>query len=256
LFQNGDNPPELRLSRLPTVLEKSTVIASRPSALLIAATACAALASSYAHAQWWGRAPADFEECADKAEKAATREEKATALTGCNAKFAGRRKPGGGYTYFDFMQNRSFDIAGPNPTLQEQKHIDEQYTAYLDSQRRSDIAAAFSAKQQQLQQAAYESANEKQQHLQQAAYENANEKQQQLQQPAHDNPNAKAPAPRRSTPRPQAASPDARPRVRANTNANNCAEHSFSCDWPRLSEGIKDLKKALFGSPPGNAKGS
>jgi hypothetical protein len=227
-------------------------MASRPSALLIAATACAALASSHAGAQWWGRAPADFEECADKAEKAATREEKATALTACNAKFAGRRKPGGGYTYFDFMQNRSFDIAGPNPTPQEQKHIDEQYTAYLDGQRRSDIAAAFSAKQQQLQQAAYDSANEKQQ--QQATYQNANEKQQQLQQPAYDSPNAKAPAPRRSTPRPQAASPDARPRVRANTN--NCAQHSFSCDWPRLSEGIKDLKKALFGSSPGNAKGS
>jgi hypothetical protein len=239
LFQNGDNPPELRPSRLPTILEKSTVIASRPSALLIAATACAALASSHAHAQWWDRAPADFEECADKAEKAATREEKATALTACNAKFAGRRKPSGGYTYFDFMQNRSFDIAGPNPTPQEQKHIDEQYTAYLDGQRRSDIAAAFSAKQQQLQQAAYDSANEKQQQLQQVAYENANEK---------------APAPRRSAPRPQAAFPDARPRVRANTN--NCTQHSFSCDWPRLSEGIKDLKKALFGTSPSNAKRS
>jgi hypothetical protein len=236
-------------------LEKSSVIASRLSALLIAATACAALAPSHLHAQWWGRAPADFEECADKAEKATTREEKATALTGCNAKFAGRRKPGGGYTYFDFMQNRSFDIAGPNPTPQEQKHIDEQYTAYLDGQKRSDIAAAFSAKQQQLQQAAYDSANEKQQQqLKQAAYDSANEKQQRLKQTAYDNANEKAPAARRSTPRPQAASPDARPRGRANTN--NCAEHSFSCDWPRLSEGIKDLKKALFGSSPSNAKRS
>jgi hypothetical protein len=218
-------------------LEKSSVIASRVSALLFAATACAALAPSHAHAQWWGHAPADFEECADKAEKAATREEKATALTQCNAKFAGRRKPGGGYTYFDFMQNRSFDIAGPNPTPQEQKHIDEQYTAYLDGQRRSDIAAAFSAKQQQLQQAAYESANEKQQRLQPAAYESAKEK----------NPAATA-----RVPRPQTASPDAHPRVQA----NDCAQHSFSCDWPRLSEGLKDLKKALFGSSPGKPKRS
>src|SRR2546428_41375 len=80
-----------------------------------------------AHAQWWStRAPVDFEECADLAEKAATREARTSEIAACNAKFAGRRKSGGGYTYFDFMQNRSFDIAGPNPTKEEQKHIDEQ----------------------------------------------------------------------------------------------------------------------------------
>ena len=77
---------------------------------------CAVLSSSQANAQWWSRGPSDFEECADVAEKAASREAKRTALSECNAKFAGRRKPGGGYTYFDFMQNRSFDIAGPNPS--------------------------------------------------------------------------------------------------------------------------------------------
>jgi hypothetical protein len=38
--------------------------------------------------------------------------------------------------------------------------------------------------------------------------------------------------------------------------ATSCAEHSFSCEWPLLSEGIKDLKKALFGSPSGKAKRS
>ena len=132
------------------LLGKSSVIASRPSALLIAAIAAGAvLLPSRAQAQWWSRAPADFEECADAAEKAATKEAKASALTECNAKFAGRRKPGGGYTYYDFMQNRSFDIAGPNPTPEEQKHIDEQYTAFLDRERRNSIAAALAAKQQQ-----------------------------------------------------------------------------------------------------------
>ena len=103
------------------------MIAPRTSALLMAAIAgCFVLAPSRAHAQWWSRAPADFEECADAAEKAATKEAKASLLAGCNAKFAGRRKPGGGYAYFDFMQNRSFDIAGPNPTPEEQKEIDQQ----------------------------------------------------------------------------------------------------------------------------------
>ena len=83
---------------------------------------------SRASAQWWNRAPVDFEECAEAAGKLATKEEKSAALAECNAKFAGRRKPGGGYTYYDFMQDRSFDIAGPNPTPEEQRHIDEQYT--------------------------------------------------------------------------------------------------------------------------------
>src|SRR5580693_6582621 len=128
---------------------------SRISAVLIATIAAGLVLTPRGHAQWWGtRAPVDFEQCADAAEQAATKEAKASALTACNAKFAGRRKPGGGYTYFDFMQNRSFDIAGPNPTPEEQKYIDEQYTAYLDEQRHSNIAAAFAAKQQQLQQQA------------------------------------------------------------------------------------------------------
>src|SRR6266487_4340016 len=53
------------------------VIVPRKSALLIAAIAgCAALTPLCADAQWWSRAPADFEECADKAEKAASKEER------------------------------------------------------------------------------------------------------------------------------------------------------------------------------------
>ncbi|HSR08634.1 MAG TPA: hypothetical protein VLM42_15885, partial [Bryobacteraceae bacterium] len=94
------------------------MIASRIVALLMAATAAiVVLQPSRATAQWWGsHAPADFEECADVAEKAAIKEARTAALSECNAKFAGRRKPGGGYSYFDFMQNRNFDIAGPNPT--------------------------------------------------------------------------------------------------------------------------------------------
>ncbi|SHI10095.1 hypothetical protein SAMN05443248_8192 [Bradyrhizobium erythrophlei] len=206
------------------------MIAPRTSALLMAAIAgCFVLAPSRAHAQWWSRAPADFEECADAAEKAATKEAKASLLAGCNAKFAGRRKPGGGYVYFDFMQNRSFDIAGPNPTREEQKRIDEQYTAYLDNERRSSIAAAFTAKQQQ------------QQQVQQAAFETGNEKAE------------KAPVTTRSVAKPVTKPQAAAPKVRPRAKIENCAEHSFSCDWPRLSEGLNDLKK-LFSPPPSKAK--
>src|ERR1700761_9144707 len=128
----------------------SSVIASRTAALLVAGFAgLMALHLSRVSAQWWHRAPADYEDCAEAADKLATKEEKSPALGECSAKFAGRRKPGGGYTYYDFMQDRSFDIAGPNPTAEEQKHIDEQYTIFLENQRRSTIAAAFAAKQQQ-----------------------------------------------------------------------------------------------------------
>ena len=128
------------------------MISSRASVLSIAAIACVALVPMRAEAQWWRSAPEDFEACADRAEKAKSKEEKTSALAECNAKFAGRRKPGGGYTYYDFMQDRSFDIAGPNPTPEEQKKIDEQYTVYLENQRRNNIAAALMAKQQQQQQ--------------------------------------------------------------------------------------------------------
>jgi hypothetical protein len=186
---------------------------------MAAIAACAMLTLSRAQAQWWSRAPVDFEECAENAEKAANKEEKSAQLTECNAKFAGRRKPGGGYTYYDFMQNRSFDIAGPNPTVEEQKKIDEQYTAFLEQERRNSIAAAISEKQQQL-----------------------------LQQASLKDEKVPPPAAAPSKPPPPAAS-EVKPRPRA----DDCAKHSFSCDWPRLSEGWKDLKK-LFSPSPGKAK--
>jgi hypothetical protein len=191
--------------------------ASRHRIVLIAAMiGYAVLLSSQAQAQWWSRAPADFEECADLAEKASAKEARTAALSECNAKFAGRRKPGGGYTYFDFMQNRSFDIAGPNPTAEEQKQIDEQYAAYLESQRRRSIAAAFAARQRQLQQ--------------QASLKGAVERALPLATASIPKPQAPASNPRRAKPA-------------------SCPKDSFSCEWPRLSERINDLKKALFGTP-------
>ena len=195
---------------------------SRSSAWLIAAVAaCVVLApSSRAQAQWWSGKPADFEDCADRAEKAA-KDERAAKLSECHSKFAGRRKPGGGYTYFDFMQNRHFDIAGPNPTAEEQKQIDEQYIVYLDQERRSTIAAAFAAKQQQVQQAALKSETEK------------------------------VPVPRESPVKQQAAASD----LRARAKAAQCAKNSFSCEWPLLSEGINEIKK-LFGASQAKAKRS
>jgi hypothetical protein len=195
---------------------------SRKSELLvIAIVCCVALIPARSAAQWFGaRAPADYEECAESAEKAASKEAKATLLAECGVKFAARRKAGGGYTYFDFMQNRHFDIAGPNPTPEEQKHIDEQYAEYLARERRSAIAAAFTQKQQQLQRTALE-------HEKKSASPEAVAK------------------PRAVT----VGSATSRPRTA------NCGQDSFSCNWPRLAEGIKDFKK-LFGAGPEKTKRS
>ena len=196
------------------------MIASRSSLFAIAALAgLVVLSPTLAHAQWWRSAPVDFEACADAVEKAKTKEDKTAALAECNAKFAGRRKPGGGYTYYDFMQDRIFDIAGPNPTPEEQKYIDLQYTAYLESQRRNTIAAAFTAKQAQQQ--------ELQQGVQQVSLRSETEK---------------IPVP--------VASPV---KQAARIKASNCAKNAFSCEWPRLSQSIDDLKK-LFSSQPSKAK--
>jgi len=92
-------------------------------------------------AQWWSRAPADFEDCAAAAEQSPSKEAKIKALAECNAKFAGRRKPGGGYTYYDFMQDRSFDIAGPNPTVDERTRIYSNYLRFAELQRRETALA-------------------------------------------------------------------------------------------------------------------
>jgi hypothetical protein len=203
----------------------SVVSASRRAALLVAAAGFFLLTPSHAQAQWWKRAPVDFEECADAAEKAATKTEKTSALADCNAKFAGRRKAGGGYSYYDFLQDRTFDIAGPNPTPDEQKKIDESYTAYLASQRRSNEAAQAAMRQQREQQ----------------------ERQaQQLQQVALRTEVERVPVP--------VERPKVQQVVNPRAKGTPCAKGSFSCEWPRLSEGLNDLKKLFNPTPSKPAK--
>ena len=176
-------------------------------------------------AQWWRSAPVDFESCADLAERAKTKEEKTAKLAECNAKLAGRRKPGGGYTYYDFMQDRTFDIAGPNPTPEEQKRIDEQYTAYLEREWRSHIAAAQAAKQQQPE-------PQPAQGLQQVSLRS-----EQASPPLGETERVPVPV---ASPVKQAA------RIKA----AQCAKNQFSCEWPRLSEKVNELKRLFNPQQP------
>src|SRR5271156_2035541 len=75
----------------------------------------------------------DYEDCVERAQaQGLAGDEAGNLLSGCGARVAGRRK---------------FDIAGPNPSVDERKAIDSEYIGYLESQRREGISAAL-AKQQ------------------------------------------------------------------------------------------------------------
>jgi hypothetical protein len=94
----------------------------------------------------WLSAPAspparDFEECAEWAQKMLLGDERVARIMDCGARFAGRRKTGGGYAYYDLLQHRSFDIAGPNPTANERIQIYSEYKRFFDLQRREAALA-------------------------------------------------------------------------------------------------------------------
>jgi hypothetical protein len=126
-------------------------------------------------------------------------------ITHCGERFAGRRKAGGGYAYFDFMQNRTFDIAGPNPNEAERKQIDRSYVKFLAAQGReiflSDLAKA--------------QANQKQ-----AALERGR---QDVGPPLALMPKIPLPAKR---PAPE--------------HIRSCEDGSLSCSWAKLSAAVKN----------------
>ena len=124
-------------------------------ALAIASVALLAEASAWiGYASSGPSVAQDYEECADEAKTSATSEtEYSNLMTHCGEGFAGRRKSGGGYTYFDFMQNKTFDIAGPNPTESERKQIDQSYIEFLATTRREMILSELMKAQAELEEA-------------------------------------------------------------------------------------------------------
>jgi hypothetical protein len=122
--------------------------------LAVAAAAVAALVIVWLE---FGGSPSpefarDYEDCVERAQaQIAPGEGLDGTLAGCGARFAGRRKAdGGGYSYYDFMQDRKFDIAGPNPSAAERKAIDGEYIVYLEGQRREAISEALAKRQNEL----------------------------------------------------------------------------------------------------------
>ena len=130
----------MRIGRAPLVK-----VSCKPTLLYLVIVLGIGLISTRSNAQWWRlHAPSDFEECSEVAERSATSKEKrASLISECDTKFAGRRKPGGGYTYYDFMQNRHFDITGPNPTPEELKQIDQKYTEFLIAGGKKALLRSF-----------------------------------------------------------------------------------------------------------------
>jgi hypothetical protein len=118
---------------------------------LLAIAAAALVALAFVWLGFGGTSPelaSDFEDCVERVQvQGLSADELGGGLAACGARFAGRRKADGGYSYYDFMQDRKFDIAGPNPTAEERKAIDREYIGYLEAQRREAISAAL-AKQQ------------------------------------------------------------------------------------------------------------
>ena len=163
--------------------------------------------------RWWPQhSPQDFEQCSAQVERtSSSKDERMTLMAQCGKQFVGRRKTGGGYTYYDFLQNRHFDIARPNPTPKELRYFDEQYTSYLDAQRREAVAAALAEKQNRMAQPGFQ-----------------------------DNRVASSTSPPGP---PVVIAPTNVPIPRARSSvvqsSGLCADASLSCNWAKFSAGIK-----------------
>ena len=132
-------------------IERMYVLANGSVKKCLVAAAPLALLALFA---WWPgiggtalQSARDFEECAGQVDAASPPTERAASVADCDARFAGRRKAGGGYTYYDFMQNRHFDIMGANPTPEEHNQIDYAYMGFLAAQRRETVSAELAERQ-------------------------------------------------------------------------------------------------------------
>ena len=181
----------------------------------IAFICCAVWVAKWFGVQWWTQYfHEDFEQCSEKAQTTASSKDKQISLIAqCDQHFVGRRKVGGGYTYYDFLQNRHFDIAGPNPTPNELKHFDEEYTLYLETQRRDAVAAALA------------------------------EKQSRMAQPDHQYDRVTGSISPPGLPMIIAPNNVPIPRARSSVVRSNgpCEDESLSCSWTNFSAGIKKL---------------
>jgi hypothetical protein len=104
--------------------------------------------------------PTDYEDCAARAAKdAKSKDSLSVLLSLCDSEFKGRRKPGGGYAYYNSCSGRysdigrTFDIKGPNPTPDEQKYMSGQCLADMRADREAAEQEAEAARKRAEQEA-------------------------------------------------------------------------------------------------------
>ena len=178
----------------------------------------AAVSPMRSYAQWWKLyTPKDFEECSQSAEQPGlTKDAQAKIISECDSKFPARRKPGGGYTYYDFMQNLHFDVAGPKPTPQELQRMDQHYLTYLESNRQASAEVVEPG--------------------QALAAINSQIKTVRYQKPARP----KVPA---------------KPAVAVARKNTTCKKDALTCGWAKITVTVKDLRQVLLGSENKQASG-
>jgi hypothetical protein len=167
---------------------------------------------------WSPQGARDFEECMQYVRaKQLADDERSAEMTACNASFAGRRKAGGGYAYYDFMQDRTFDIAGPNPTAEEAKRIDLEYVAFLRAQRGTPLLLELPKMQ--------------------------------LERFQTDPEQTRKPAGPPIVLTPRKSSPPVAKRQAERARATTCDDGSLSCTWEKLSANVRAAFAASKGPP-------
>jgi hypothetical protein len=70
--------------------------------------------------------PKDYEDCAERAAKdAKTNNALSILLQNCNTSFPARRKPGGGYVYYEEVSQTYLDVSGPRLSKADKKLIEQ-----------------------------------------------------------------------------------------------------------------------------------
>jgi hypothetical protein len=106
------------------------------------------------------------------------------------------------------MQDRKFDIAGPNPTAEERKEIDREYMGFLDAQRREAVSAELAKRQNEQLRADLESARQ--------------------------------PAGPPMVLTPLASPPTAAKRPVDRSKSTRCEDGSLSCSWEKFSAALRN----------------
>ena len=108
---------------------------------------------STASAQFLGFfGPKDYEECADKAAREAkNRDSLGILLQNCHSEFPGRKKPAGGYRYFDPRTGEYVDVSGPKFSAADVVAIEKQYQSFLVWRRAEENQRQAEEQRSQLQ---------------------------------------------------------------------------------------------------------